>query len=133
MADLMAFCNKCGYSFYSGFSLGANSTVSNCGSACPNCKNMVTLNAQTDENGKFKNFSKLAFATLTAASFPIYDLERLKDLIKVKPNNSDISSERELVEVIKQEKQLFSEFEIEFNSLVRKHFPHWEAKDILKN
>ena len=28
--------------------------------------------------------------------------------------------------------QQFSEFEIEFNALVRKHFPHWEAKDLLK-
>ncbi len=26
----------------------------------------------------------------------------------------------------------FSEFELEFNALVRKHFPHWEAKDISK-
>jgi sulfate adenylyltransferase subunit 1 len=26
----------------------------------------------------------------------------------------------------------FSDFEIEMNALVRKHFPHWEAKDILK-
>ena len=26
----------------------------------------------------------------------------------------------------------YSEFEVEFNALVRKHFPHWEAKDILK-
>ena len=26
----------------------------------------------------------------------------------------------------------FSDFEVEFNALVRKHFPHWEAKDILK-
>jgi sulfate adenylyltransferase subunit 1 len=25
----------------------------------------------------------------------------------------------------------YSEFEIEFNALVRKHFPHWEAKEIL--
>lgn len=25
----------------------------------------------------------------------------------------------------------YSEFEIEFNTLVRKHFPHWEAKEIL--
>jgi sulfate adenylyltransferase subunit 1 len=25
----------------------------------------------------------------------------------------------------------FSEFEIELNALIRKHFPHWEAKDIL--
>ena len=24
----------------------------------------------------------------------------------------------------------FSAFELEFNALVRKHFPHWEAKDI---
>ena len=23
-------------------------------------------------------------------------------------------------------------FELEFNQLVRKHFPHWEAKDISK-
>ena len=26
----------------------------------------------------------------------------------------------------------FSEFELEFNSLVRKHFPHWQALDITK-
>ena len=24
----------------------------------------------------------------------------------------------------------YSEFEVEFNALVRKHFPHWEAKEI---
>ncbi|WP_347330216.1 sulfate adenylyltransferase subunit CysN [Marinimicrobium locisalis] len=28
--------------------------------------------------------------------------------------------------------QQFSEFELEFNALVRKHFPHWDAKDISK-
>ena len=27
-------------------------------------------------------------------------------------------------------KQDFSEFELEFNALVRKHFPHWQALDI---
>ena len=27
-------------------------------------------------------------------------------------------------------KQVFSEFELEFNALVRKHFPHWQALDI---
>ncbi|XPF96115.1 sulfate adenylyltransferase subunit CysN [Colwellia sp. RE-S-Sl-9] len=27
----------------------------------------------------------------------------------------------------------YSEFEIEFNTLVRKHFPHWGARDILKS
>jgi sulfate adenylyltransferase subunit 1 len=26
----------------------------------------------------------------------------------------------------------FSAFELEFNALVRKHFPHWGARDILK-
>jgi len=26
----------------------------------------------------------------------------------------------------------FSEFEVEFNTLVRKHFPHWQALDISK-
>jgi len=29
-------------------------------------------------------------------------------------------------------KTTYSDFEVEFNTLVRKHFPHWEAKDILK-
>ncbi|MFT6895607.1 MAG: sulfate adenylyltransferase subunit 1 [Paraglaciecola sp.] len=29
-------------------------------------------------------------------------------------------------------KSEFSEFELEFNSLVRKHFPHWNAEDITK-
>ncbi|QDF30373.1 sulfate adenylyltransferase subunit CysN [Halarcobacter anaerophilus] len=31
---------------------------------------------------------------------------------------------------LKEEKP-YSEFEIELNALIRKHFPHWEAKDIL--
>jgi sulfate adenylyltransferase subunit 1 len=30
------------------------------------------------------------------------------------------------------DEQKFSEFELEFNSLVRKHFPHWQAVDITK-
>ena len=29
-------------------------------------------------------------------------------------------------------KSNYSEFEVEFNALVRKHFPHWDTKDILK-
>jgi sulfate adenylyltransferase subunit 1 len=29
-------------------------------------------------------------------------------------------------------KSNYSDFEVEFNALVRKHFPHWEAKNILK-
>ena len=28
--------------------------------------------------------------------------------------------------------QTISDFELEFNALVRKHFPHWDAKDISK-
>jgi len=32
----------------------------------------------------------------------------------------------------KTETKHYSEFEVEFNALVRKHFPHWEAKDITK-
>jgi sulfate adenylyltransferase subunit 1 len=30
------------------------------------------------------------------------------------------------------QKHDYSEFELELNALVRKHFPHWEAKDLLK-
>ncbi|WP_372880544.1 sulfate adenylyltransferase subunit CysN [Psychromonas sp.] len=36
------------------------------------------------------------------------------------------------VETIAKEAPAYSAFEIEFNALVRKHFPHWNAKDILK-
>ncbi|QZN91430.1 sulfate adenylyltransferase subunit CysN [Idiomarina abyssalis] len=30
------------------------------------------------------------------------------------------------------QKHEYSEFELELNALIRKHFPHWEAKDLLK-
>ncbi len=36
------------------------------------------------------------------------------------------------VESVAKKEHTFSPFEVEFNALVRKHFPHWEAKDILK-
>jgi sulfate adenylyltransferase subunit 1 len=32
-----------------------------------------------------------------------------------------------------KDEKTYSEFEIEFNTLVRKHFPHWGARDILKS
>ena len=31
-----------------------------------------------------------------------------------------------------ENKESYSAFEVEFNTLVRKHFPHWGARDILK-
>ncbi len=34
--------------------------------------------------------------------------------------------------IVVGEKKEFSEFELEFNALVRKHFPHWQALDISK-
>ncbi|MFT7053084.1 MAG: sulfate adenylyltransferase subunit 1 [Psychromonas sp.] len=36
------------------------------------------------------------------------------------------------VEALAKTAPAFSPFEVEFNALVRKHYPHWEAKDILK-
>jgi sulfate adenylyltransferase subunit 1 len=30
------------------------------------------------------------------------------------------------------ETSTFSEFELELNALIRKHFPHWESKDLKK-
>ncbi|NOX15770.1 MAG: sulfate adenylyltransferase subunit CysN, partial [Epsilonproteobacteria bacterium] len=32
----------------------------------------------------------------------------------------------------KKEALKYSDFEIDFNALVRKYFPHWEAKEIIK-
>ncbi|HEY7866848.1 MAG TPA: sulfate adenylyltransferase subunit CysN [Psychromonas sp.] len=37
---------------------------------------------------------------------------------------------RGTVEAVAKKEPAFSPFEVEFNALVRKHFPHWEAKNI---
>jgi sulfate adenylyltransferase subunit 1 len=36
------------------------------------------------------------------------------------------------VEALAKTAPEYSAFEVEFNALVRKHYPHWETKDILK-
>lgn len=38
---------------------------------------------------------------------------------------------REPQEDVVQEKGAFSAFELELNALVRRHFPHWGARDLL--
>lgn len=38
---------------------------------------------------------------------------------------------REALEDVYQEKGAYSDFELEFNALVRRHFPHWGARDLL--
>ncbi|MGY3162848.1 sulfate adenylyltransferase subunit 1 [Ewingella americana] len=38
---------------------------------------------------------------------------------------------REAVESVYQEQDSYSAFELELNSLVRRHFPHWGARDLL--
>ena len=38
---------------------------------------------------------------------------------------------RETLESVYQENKEFSEFELELNALVRRHFPHWGARDLL--
>ncbi|MEG3135177.1 sulfate adenylyltransferase subunit CysN [Rouxiella sp. T17] len=38
---------------------------------------------------------------------------------------------REALEDVYQEKSAYSDFELEFNALVRRHFPHWGARDLL--
>jgi len=38
---------------------------------------------------------------------------------------------RETIEQVYQEKDAFSAFELELNALVRRHFPHWGARDLL--
>ena len=38
---------------------------------------------------------------------------------------------REPQEEVYQEPSTFSAFELELNALVRRHFPHWGARDLL--
>jgi sulfate adenylyltransferase subunit 1 len=37
---------------------------------------------------------------------------------------------RDRLDSVEQQVGNFSAFELEFNALVRKHFPHWDAKDL---
>jgi sulfate adenylyltransferase subunit 1 len=37
---------------------------------------------------------------------------------------------RDRLDSVEQQVGNFSAFELEFNALVRKHFPHWDSKDL---
>lgn len=72
----------------------------------------VSLDRYQDcaDTGGFIFIDRLTNVTVGAGM-----IQNLSDLSETKPINDNISA-----------------FEIELNALIRKHFPHWETKDISK-
>ena len=101
MTDVPALCNSCGFVFHSGFSIGANSTVSNCLTKCPKCGSTVDINAHTDSKGNLQLFSITAFRVLTSTAVPTQELDKFKSLIK--GNTKEKKEKAEFIETIKQE------------------------------
>jgi sulfate adenylyltransferase subunit 1 len=116
--------------------VGTNTTV---GSA-------VAINYKTDVNTMEKTpTSQLAlneigncnFEVAEPVQFDAYDQNRATGAFVIidRLSNATVGAGmiRGSIEAVKQSQEhAYSAFEIEFNALVRKHFPHWEAKDILK-
>jgi sulfate adenylyltransferase subunit 1 len=76
------------------------------------------------------------FEVAEAVQFDSYDENRATGAFIVidRLTNATVGAGmiRGSIDAVDKKKSQFSEFEIELNALVRKHFPHWEAKNILK-
>ena len=102
VTDIPAFC-ECGHVFYSGISVsGANNVFSNCGSRCPKCGKMVTINAKTDEKGNLHLFSNTAFRVLSSAAISQHELFQLKAMVKEQIAKKEDSQENQFIESIQQ-------------------------------
>jgi len=116
--------------------VGTNSTVGS----------VVAINSKTDVNTMLQTeASQLAlneigscnFEVAEAVQFDAYQQNRATGAFIVidRLSNATVGAGmiRGSIEAVKHSQEhAYSAFEVEFNALVRKHFPHWEAKDILK-
>tara|TARA_R110001583_G_scaffold50929_3_gene158944 strand:- start:11030 stop:12439 length:1410 start_codon:yes stop_codon:yes gene_type:complete len=115
--------------------VGSNSTVGT----------VTAVNYQTDVNTiEQKPASQLAlneigscnFEVATEVQFDAYAENRATGafIIIDRLTNATVGAGmiKNAIDAIASTQAAYSEFEVEFNALVRKHFPHWEAKDILK-
>lgn len=115
--------------------VGSNSTVGS----------VTAVNYQTDVNTiEQKPASQLAlneigscnFEVATEVQFDAYAENRATGafIIIDRLTNATVGAGmiKNAIDAKASAQPAYSEFEVEFNALVRKHFPHWEAKDILK-
>ncbi|MDN2662043.1 sulfate adenylyltransferase subunit CysN [Psychromonas sp. 14N.309.X.WAT.B.A12] len=115
--------------------VGSNSTVGT----------VTSVNYQTDVNTiEQKPASKLGLNEIGSCNFEVakevqfdaYSSNRATGafIIIDRLSNATVGAGmiKQAIEAKAAPKTAYSDFEVEFNALVRKHFPHWEAKDILK-
>jgi sulfate adenylyltransferase subunit 1 len=116
--------------------VGTNATVGS----------VVALNSKTDVNTmeqeaasklELNEIGSCNFEVAEPVQFDAYDQNRSTGafIIIDRLSNATVGAGmiRGSIEAVKQNQEhAYSAFEVEFNTLVRKHFPHWEAKDILK-
>lgn len=116
--------------------VGTNSTVGS----------VVAINSKTDVNTmeqaeatklELNEIGSCNFEVVKPVQFDAYNENRDTGAFIVidRLSNATVGAGmiRGSIEAIKQSQaHAYSAFELEFNALVRKHFPHWEAKDILK-
>lgn len=116
--------------------VGSKSTVGSVTSV--NSKTDVNTMQQTEATQlELNEIGNCQFEVAEEVQFDAYDTNRATGafIIIDRLTNGTVGAGmiRGSTEALKQNKeQHYTAFEIEFNALVRKHFPHWEAKDILK-
>ncbi|WP_413701752.1 sulfate adenylyltransferase subunit CysN [Psychromonas sp. KJ10-10] len=107
---------------------------------------VVAINSKTDVNSmeqtpasqlELNEIGSCNFEVAEAVQFDAYDQNRATGafIIIDRLTNATVGAGmiRGSIEAVKKEQEhAYSAFEVEFNALVRKHFPHWEAKDVTK-
>ena len=113
--------------------VGANSTF---GSAVSiNHKVDVNTMEQTEASHlELNEIGSCNFEVAEAVQFDAYDENRATGAFIVidRLTNATVGAGmiRSSIEAANNTNHSFSEFEVELNALVRKYFPHWEAKDL---
>lgn len=116
--------------------VGSNSTLGSATSI--NSKTDVNTMQQTEATQlELNEIGSCQFEVAEDVQFDAYTTNRTTGafIIIDRLTNATVGAGmiRGAIDVLKQSKaHRYSAFEVEFNTLVRKHFPHWEAKDILK-
>ena len=93
---------------------------------------------QTDASQlELNEIASCNFEVAEAVQFDAYNVNRATGafIIIDRLSNATVGAgmiRGSIASVEKNQTHAYSAFEVEFNALVRKHFPHWEAKDILK-
>jgi len=95
-----------------------------------------TLEKQPAQQLELNEIGNCHFAVTEPVQFDAYDVNRSTGAFIVIDRLTNVTVGAGMIRNSIEGKQVkaheFSEFELEMNALVRKHFPHWGAKDISK-